>query len=77
MKTVHTMLATTTLGIKLAQDGTCPQGRTFSGSCSFSGSIRKAGLRTALQMRQVLDKKGENSAVHSAARPLSTTANLN
>jgi hypothetical protein len=37
----------------------------------------KQGLRTVFQGAQVLDKKGENEAVHSAVLPLSTTTNLN
>jgi hypothetical protein len=35
------------------------------------------GLPTAFQSIQVLDKKGENTALHSQAVPLSTTTNLN
>ena len=37
----------------------------------------KAEVPTAFKSIQVLDKKGENAAIHRQADPLSTTTNLN
>jgi hypothetical protein len=37
----------------------------------------KTHLNTALQMQQVVEKKGENTVLHSNVQCLSTTTNLN
>jgi hypothetical protein len=77
MKTTHFALDRTTLGIVLAQVGSYPQAGCKTKSYSYLPSICEAGLRTAFNSIQVLDKKGENAAVHRKALPLSTTINLN
>jgi hypothetical protein len=65
------------LGIEIAQMSTCPQGQPVWQTCPLSANTADAYLHTAFNTRQVLDKKGENAAVHSEQLPLSTTTNLN
>jgi len=77
MKTMIFKLDRTNLGIVLAQVGSYPQAGRKTKSCSYLASNSEAGLRTPFNSIQVLDKKGENAAVHRKALPLSTTINLN
>jgi hypothetical protein len=67
----------TSLGIELAQVGTYPQGQPILQTCSLLASTAGTHLHTPFKIRQVLDKKGENAAVHSKPLPLTTTTNLN
>ena len=71
------MAALTTLGIISLESSSYPQTQAYVQSYAHLASISGAGLRTAFNSIQVLDKKGENEAVHRKARPLSTTTNLN
>ncbi|HOZ63849.1 MAG TPA: hypothetical protein PK497_05535 [Burkholderiaceae bacterium] len=77
MKTLLFTLDRTNLGIVLAQVGSYPQAGVKTKSYSYFGSIGEAGLHTPFNSIQVLDKKGENAAIHRKALPLSTTINLN
>jgi len=77
MKTMLFNLDRTNLGIVLAQVGSYPQARREIKSCSYLARTVKAGLHTPFNSIQVLDKKGENAAIHRKALPLSTTINLN
>ena len=67
----------TKLGIICLKSNSYPQDRGVFKSCSYFMDTSEAGLRTAFKHIQVLDKKGENDAVHRNAPPLSTTASLN
>ncbi len=71
------MLKRTTLGIVCMKMESYPQVQTHFESYSYWARTSKAGLHTAFNSIQVLDKKGENAAVHRKALPLSTTTNLN
>ena len=71
------MAVLTTLGIISLESSSYPQTHANAQSYSHLVSTSGAGLRTAFNSIQVLDKKGENEAVHREARPLSTTTNLN
>ena len=77
MKTRLFTLDRTNLGIVLAQVDSYPQARRKIKSCSYLAPTGEAGLRTVFNSIQVLDKKGENAAIHRKALPLSTTINLN
>jgi hypothetical protein len=54
-----------------------PQARVNFQSYPCFGYTQEARVHTAFKGIQVLDKKGENAAIHRQADPLSTTTNLN
>jgi hypothetical protein len=71
---VMSMLQRTTLGIVCGKMESYPQAEAILKSYSYGVSTSKAWSRTAFNSSQVLDKKGENAAIHRNALPLSTTA---
>jgi hypothetical protein len=77
MNTLHQVDHRTSLGIVLGQADSYPQASRHNESYSYWGSTWEARLHTAFNRIQVLDKKGENAAIHRKALPLSTTINLN
>jgi hypothetical protein len=77
MNLLHQVAYRTSLGIVLGQVGSYPQAGRHNESYSYWGSTSEAWLHTAFNRIQVLDKKGENAAIHRKALPLSTTINLN
>ena len=55
---------------------TYPQFLALGPSYSVLRDTREAGLYPPFKSIQVLDKKGENTAIHRSGLPLSTTTNL-
>jgi hypothetical protein len=65
------------LGIIKEQTGSYPQIKVKAPSYPCFRYSTHTGLHTPFKSIQVLDKKGENAAVHRKLAPLSTTTNLN